>query len=103
MTYMMNTIIKQADLFPFDRIYGKYHLVTYNGDCGDDDKDYVNDLTEAKRLAKSYLKGDDITLPYEKVMVFNEIDNTLILVFDQYNKNGREPYSSEIANYNVKS
>jgi len=77
MTYMMNTIIKQADLFPFDRIYGKYHLVTYNGDCGDDDKDYVNDLTEAKRLAKSYLKGDDITLPYEKVMVFNEIDNIL--------------------------
>lgn len=100
---MINGTNIQQDLFPFDRIYGKYHLVTDCEACGLDDKDYVNDLSTVKKLAREYLKGDNITEPYDTVYVFNEIENTLILVFEDSNKQGRKPTTSEICRFNVKN
>ena len=63
----MNKTPMQTDMFPGTKIYGKYHLVTYCEDNGEDDKDYVNSLGMAEKIAKQYLKGDNLTLPYEKV------------------------------------
>ena len=93
----------QTDIFPGTKIYGKYHLVTYCEDNGEDDKDYVNSLGMAEKIAKQYLKGDNLTLPYEKVYLFNELNNTLIKVFDDRHKNGRKPYFFETRNFNIKS
>ena len=99
----MNRIVIQTEMFPETKIYGKYHLVTYCEDNGEDDKDYVNDMITACAKARQYLNGDCLTEPYEKVYLFNEIENTLIKVFDKDHKNGRPPYQFEIANFNVKS
>lgn len=90
---------RQGDLFPLTRLYGKYHLVTFCYDNGEDDKDYVNDLKTAERLAKGYLEGNEQTEPYDKVFLFNEIDNTLIKVFDGNHKTGRKPYAFEKDNF----
>ena len=97
----MNNIVTQQDLFPFNRLWGKYHLITDCSDSGQDDKDYVNTLEEAKSLACQYLKGDNFTFPYDTVYVFNELNNELILVFDEYSKNGRKPTTSDLGHFNT--
>ena len=50
----MNRTVIQTGMFPETKIYGKYHLVTYCEDNGEDDKDYVNDM-----IIKKNIKVDD--------------------------------------------
>lgn len=97
----MNGTSTQQDLFPFNRLWGKYHLITDCEDNGQDDKDYVNTIEEAKSLAKNYLKGNNIIPPYNTVYIFNELTHTLILVFDEYSKNGRKPTIADIGHFNT--
>ena len=54
----MNRTAIQTEMFLETKIYGKYHLVTYCEDNGEDDKDYVNDMITASVKARQYLNGD---------------------------------------------
>lgn len=75
----------------------KYHLVTYHPtENGYDDKEDVNTMAEATKLAKRYLSMPEY---YDSVYVFNETENKLQRVFDQFSKNGRKPYESEIQKF----
>ena len=47
--------------------FDKYHIITWDKDCGDDDKDDCRTLAEAKKLAKSYFGNG-----YEEVTIFKD-------------------------------
>ena len=66
----------------------KYHLITIDPDCGEDDKDDLKTLREVVSCAKNYLKE------YRQVLVFS--NHSLIRVFDRNNTSGRKPYPFEL-------
>ena len=72
----------------------KYHLITYHPECDYDDKEDVDTMEEATRLANAYL--NDL---YDTIYVFNEEKRKLQRVFDQLSRKGRRPFDCEIKKF----
>ena len=66
------------------RDFDKYHIITWDKDCGDDDKDDCRTLAEAKKLAKSYFGNG-----YEEVVIFK--DHSRVWVINEFHNKGYDP------------
>ena len=66
------------------RDFDKYHIITWDKDCGDDDKDDCRTLAEAKKLAKSYFGNG-----YEEVTIFK--DHCRVWVINELHNKGYDP------------
>ena len=64
--------------------FDKYHIITWDKDCGEDDKDDCRTLAEAKKLAKSYFGND-----YEEVVIFK--DHCRVWVINELHNKGYDP------------
>lgn len=64
--------------------FDKYHIITWDKDCGEDDKDDCRTLAEAKKLAKSYFGNG-----YEEVTIFK--DHCRVWVINRLHKKGYDP------------
>ena len=64
--------------------FDKYHIITWDKDCGEDDKDDCRTLAEAKKLAKSYFGNG-----YEEVTIFK--DHCRVWVINKLHKKGYDP------------
>ena len=64
--------------------FDKYHIITWDKDCGEDDKDDCRTLAEAKQLAKSYFGNG-----YEEVTIFK--DHCRVWVINKLHKKGYDP------------
>ena len=64
--------------------FDKYHIITWDQDCGEDDKDDCRTLAEAKKLAKSYFGNG-----YEEVTIFK--DHCRVWVINKLHKKGYDP------------
>ena len=64
--------------------FDKYHIITWDKDCGEDDKDDCRTLAEAKKLAKSYFGNG-----YEEVTIFK--DHCRVWVINELHNKGYDP------------
>ncbi len=76
--------ILDKNFFVKPKDFDKYHIITWDKDCGEDDKDDCRTLAEAKKLAKSYFGNG-----YEEVTIFK--DHCRVWVINKLHKKGYDP------------
>ena len=78
----------------------KYQVISYHPtENGYDEKGDYNRLDDAKKECKKLLYHDNPDYKWYQEM-FILTDTKVVMVFDEYHKNGRKPYDFETKEFN---